>query len=252
MAAGIGVDMLEIERMERLIQRRPSVLTRVFTDEERAYCDARARPAEHYAARWAAREAVVKALGTGFAGGISFKDVSVVNGENGRPRAVLAGRALELAREQGVVEVAISISHTRDVAVANAVMVTEAVRPKPEVRVDAEREMLASFKQARVVIDELERQQQALLDDADETDDADEAAEEQLKLDVERAAAPMPSSEAELRTQSAPDAALESTPTVASTTEHAAELATPNNEYKTKAVEGENLATVENTRDAEA
>ena len=62
--AGIGVDMLEIARMERTMRRRPSFLRRVFTEEERAYCDACARPAEHYAARFAAREAVVKALGT--------------------------------------------------------------------------------------------------------------------------------------------------------------------------------------------
>ena len=65
MAAGIGVDMLEIARMERVIERRPSFLKRVFTKEERAYCGRRARPAEHYAARFAAREAVLKALGTG-------------------------------------------------------------------------------------------------------------------------------------------------------------------------------------------
>lgn len=89
MAAGIGVDMLEIARMERVIQRRPSFLKRVFTDEERAYCNSFARPAEHYAARFAAREAVLKALGTGFAEGVGIKDVSVRNDESGRPVAVL-------------------------------------------------------------------------------------------------------------------------------------------------------------------
>ena len=67
--AGIGVDMLEIDRMERVLARRPNFVRRVFTEEERAYCDKCARPAEHYAARFAAREAVVKALGTGFSDG---------------------------------------------------------------------------------------------------------------------------------------------------------------------------------------
>ena len=67
--AGIGVDMLEISRMERVMRRRPSFLRRVFTDDERAYCERCARPAEHYAARFAAREAVLKALGCGFAEG---------------------------------------------------------------------------------------------------------------------------------------------------------------------------------------
>ncbi len=86
--AGIGVDMLEIARMERTMRRRPSFLRRVFTEEERAYCDACARPAEHYAARFAAREAVVKALGTGFSNGVGFSDVSVTTDAQGRPRAL--------------------------------------------------------------------------------------------------------------------------------------------------------------------
>lgn len=172
MSAGIGVDMLEIARMERVLARRPSFVERVFTEEERAYCDRRARPAEHYAARWAAREAVVKALGTGFSGGIGVRDVSVRNDESGRPQAVLTGRALEVAQAQGVREVAISLSHTREVAVANAVMVTDEVRPKVEERVDPKREMLASFRQARTVIDELERQQLTLMLEPEETDAA--------------------------------------------------------------------------------
>ncbi len=167
MAAGIGVDMLEIARMERAIKRRPSFLKRVFTDEERAYCDSCARPAEHYAARFAAREAVLKALGTGFSEGIGFKDVSVTNDEWGKPIAVLSGRAAEVAAERGVQEVALSLSHTRDVAVANAVLVTEDVRPKVEERQDPAQELLASFKAARTVIDELERQQLSLFDRQD-------------------------------------------------------------------------------------
>jgi len=167
MAASIGVDMLEIARMERVMKRRPSFLRRVFTDEERTYCESFARPAEHYAARFAAREAVLKALGTGFSGGIGLKDVSVANDESGRPIAVLTGRAAEIAAEQGVQEVALSLSHTHDVAVANAVLVTEDVKPKVEERVDPARELLSSFKAARTVIDELERQQLSLLDAMD-------------------------------------------------------------------------------------
>ena len=177
MAAGIGVDMLEIARMERVIERRPSFLKRVFTKEERAYCDRRARPAEHYAARFAAREAVLQALGTGFSGGIGFKDVSVANDESGRPVAVLKGRAAEVAAERGVQEVALSLSHTRDVAVANAVLVTEDVRPKVEERVDPARELLASFKAARTVIDELERQQLDMLDKLSLPDAEEDAGE---------------------------------------------------------------------------
>ncbi len=154
---GIGVDMLEIARMEKVLERRPNFARRVFTKGERAYCDRMARPAKHYAARFAAREAVLKALGTGFSRGIGLADVSVVRNEAGQPEAVLAGRALEIAREQGVREVALSLSYTHDVAVANAVAVTDEVRPKVEERPDPKAELQASFRAARSVIDDLER-----------------------------------------------------------------------------------------------
>lgn len=154
--AGIGVDMLEIERMRRAMERHPRILERTFTEEERAYCDRTARPAQHYAARFAAREAVLKALGTGFSRGIGLKDVSVALDDAGRPHAVLRGRALEVAREQGVQEVALSLSYTHDVALANAVAVTAEVRPKPDRKAEASG-LAASFKEARSLIDELER-----------------------------------------------------------------------------------------------
>ena len=155
--AGIGVDMREIARMEKVLARRPSFAHRVFTEEERAYCNKTARPAQHFAARFAAREAVLKALGTGFSQGIGLADVSVVNNEAGRPEAVLAGRAREVAAEQGIVEVALSLSYTHDIAVANAVAMTDEVRPKQEERPDPKEELRASFREARSVIDELER-----------------------------------------------------------------------------------------------
>lgn len=160
MAAGIGVDMLEIARMERVMERRPNFARRVFTEEERAYCDRTARPAEHYAARFAAREAVLKALGTGFGQGVGRKDVSVSRDQNGRPVAVLAGRALEVAQAQGIVEVAISLSFTSDLAVANAMAITADARPKPKPAKQDERALIAqSFKEARSVLDKLERVQ---------------------------------------------------------------------------------------------
>lgn len=162
--AGVGVDMLEIDRMEQVLRRRPNFVRRVFTDEERAYCERTARPAEHYAARFAAREAVVKALGTGFAEGVGVRDVSVGRDEAGRPKALLSGRAAQIAREKGVREIALSISHTHDVAVANAIAVTDDVRPAPDARRDAERALANSFKEARAVLDELERVQDAELD----------------------------------------------------------------------------------------
>lgn len=155
---GIGVDLLEVERMRRSMERHPRILERVFTEEERAYCDATARPAQHYAARFAAREAVLKALGTGFSQGIGFKDVSVTRAEDGRPRAVLRGRAAEAAGERGVTEVALSLSYTHELAMANAVALTDDTRPKAQERQDAAAALAASFKAARSLLDELERE----------------------------------------------------------------------------------------------
>lgn len=158
--AAIGVDIVEIHRIEEIISRTPSFVTRLFTEEERAYCDASARPAAHYACRFAAREAVLKALGTGFGQGVGRKDVSVSRDQNGRPVAVLAGRALEVAHAQGIVEVAISLSFTSDLAVANAMAITADARPKPKPAKQDERALIAqSFKEARSVLDELERVQ---------------------------------------------------------------------------------------------
>lgn len=166
--AGIGVDMLEIARMQHALDERPYFIRRLFTEDERMYCEHTARPAEHYAGRFAAREAVLKALGLGFGNGVGIGDVSVVRDDSGRPHALLAGRAAEVALEQGVREVALSISHTHDVAVANAVAVTDVVRPKPDEKEDAAKALAVSFKEARSVIDELERVQETIMDTVDE------------------------------------------------------------------------------------
>lgn len=159
--AGIGVDIVEIDRMESALQKTPSFAEKMFTDEERAYCEGTARPAVHYAARFAAREAVLKALGTGFSQGIGRKDVSVSRDAQGRPIAVLSGRAAEIAEEQGIVEVALSLSHTAGLAVANAMTITEAARPAPKKKGEDEWAQIArSFREARSVLDELERVQE--------------------------------------------------------------------------------------------
>ena len=88
---GLGVDVCEIDRMERALARHPTMRERVFTPEERAYCDGKARPAESYAARFAAREAVIKALG-GYRGK-RWQDVSVSRHPSGAPSVVLTGNA---------------------------------------------------------------------------------------------------------------------------------------------------------------
>ena len=158
--AGIGVDIVEISRFESILTKNPAFIQNMFTDEERAYCQASARPAAHYACRFAAREAVLKALGTGFGQGVGRHDVSVSRDDRGKPHAVLTGGAEQIAHDLGVVEVAISLSFTSDLAIANAMAIPADARPKPKASKEDDRARIArSFKDARSVLDELERVQ---------------------------------------------------------------------------------------------
>jgi holo-[acyl-carrier protein] synthase len=116
--AGVGLDLLDIDRLERALERRPRLGERVFTDAERAYAEARARPARHLAARFCAKEAVAKALGIG---GFAFLDVEVVATE-GAPEVRLSGAAAERARQLDA-RLLISLTHTDATAGAVAVLV---------------------------------------------------------------------------------------------------------------------------------
>jgi holo-[acyl-carrier protein] synthase len=119
---GLGVDVCAIDRMEQALARHTTMRERVFTLEERAYCDGRARPAESYAARFAAREAVIKALG-GYRGK-RWQDISVSRQPSGAPSIVLAGNAKVRADALGIAQVLITFTHERALAVAFAVAVT--------------------------------------------------------------------------------------------------------------------------------
>ncbi len=111
----VGIDLVEIERIEQTASRfGDRFLERVFTPGERAYCDGRATA---LAARWAAKEAAAKALGTGI-GDVGWREVEVVTEAGGRPVLRLYGRAAEIAAAQGLAELAVSLSHTRTHAVA--------------------------------------------------------------------------------------------------------------------------------------
>jgi holo-[acyl-carrier protein] synthase len=118
---GLGVDICEIARMERAISRHPTFRDRVFTPEEIAYCDSKARPAESYAGRFAAREATIKALG-GYRGR-RWQDISVTRHPSGAPSVRLDGNAKRRADELGVTEVLITFTHEKTSAVAFAVAV---------------------------------------------------------------------------------------------------------------------------------
>ena len=119
-APAVGIDLLEIERLERALERRPRLAERLFTEQERRYAAARARPGQHLAARFCAKEAVAKALGLD---GWSFRDVEVLVGD-GRPSVRLFGAAAGRARALGV-RVDVSLTHSRRDAAAVAIAVPE-------------------------------------------------------------------------------------------------------------------------------
>ncbi len=154
MITGLGVDIVEIDRMRLALERTPRIRERIYSAAEREYCESRAKPEVHYALRFAAKEAVLKALGTGFSG-MRFTDVEVVREAGGRPVPKLYGRAAEVAEELGVIEMHLSLSFTHSTAVASAVAITEERRPKKDDRPDPRAELAASFKEARALLDEV-------------------------------------------------------------------------------------------------
>ena len=155
-AVGLGVDIVEIERMRKILKRSPAFARKVFSAEECRYCDATAQPAVHYATRFAAKEAVLKALGTGFSQGIGARDVEVRRTSKGRPYAVLIGRAKQVAQALGVRELPLSLSYTHTDAVACAMAITEgSVRAQQERR-DPMEELARQFKEARTMLDDLD------------------------------------------------------------------------------------------------
>ena len=122
--AGIGTDIVECLRIAQMIERHGELfLGRVYTPREIEYCSARKAATQHYAGRWAAKEAVLKAMGTGWARGISWHDIEVRNDEGGRPSIQLSGVAGEICQRRGVREMLISISHCRSHATAYALAV---------------------------------------------------------------------------------------------------------------------------------
>jgi holo-[acyl-carrier protein] synthase len=155
----MGVDIVQVERIRRVIKRSPAFVKRVFTQGERDYCDGATAPEYHYATRFAAKEAVVKALGTGFSNGIKPCDVEVTLTSKGRPVVKLHGAAARRARELGVLELPISLSYTHIEAVACAMAITENSVSAARRRVDPAVELSKRFKEARGLLDELETPQ---------------------------------------------------------------------------------------------
>ena len=156
MTVGLGVDIVEIARMRRVMERTPSFAAKVFTEAERAYCESKANPTTHYAARFAAKEAVCKALGTGIlVDGMRMTDVEVVRDSRGKPTVALHVQAAARAKDQGVLDIPLSLTYTHSVAVANAVAITEASQVERERRRDVKAELAQQFKEMRGMLDDL-------------------------------------------------------------------------------------------------
>jgi len=119
MVIGLGTDLIEIERIEHSVARfGERFLERVFTPGEIAYCQAKKGSAESFAARFAAKEAGAKALGTGISRGVSWKEFEVKRKPGQRPELHLSGRAAEIARELGVKRMSLSLTHSRQMSMA--------------------------------------------------------------------------------------------------------------------------------------
>ena len=158
---GLGVDIVEIARMKAILERTPSFKTKVFSEDERAYCESKSMPEIHYATRFAAKEAVLKALGTGFSEGIGVRDIEVVRTTKGKPTVTLYRCAQEVADDLGVLELPLSLSYTHTDAVACAMAITADSVKAAEKRVDPMEELAKQFKEARSMLDEMEAPQPA-------------------------------------------------------------------------------------------
>lgn len=127
---GIGVDIVETQRIRTSLEKfGESFLRRIFTEAEVAYCGTMQDPAPHYAARFAAKEAVAKAFGTGIGAQMEFQEIEVLRTNTGAPTCKLHGKAGKHAESLGVSQVLLSLSHSEAYAVANAVLLSGATRP---------------------------------------------------------------------------------------------------------------------------
>ncbi|HEX8202670.1 MAG TPA: holo-ACP synthase [Isosphaeraceae bacterium] len=130
---GIGTDIIECPRIGKMIEQHGELfLRRVYTEREIRYCQARKHAIEHFAGRWAAKEAILKAIGTGWTRGISWTDLEVRNAVGGQPQVLVRGAAKDAALLRGIGDIFISISHCRTYATAYALAVGSPDRPPPD------------------------------------------------------------------------------------------------------------------------
>jgi holo-[acyl-carrier protein] synthase len=131
----IGIDIVSISKIEEFISKHKNSLTTVFTAREIAYCEEKRKSEEHFAARFAAKESVLKSLGIGLGNGIEWTDVEILSSNSGKPRVCLHGEINEFASKRDIEKILISLSHCATHAVAQALVISKTVdrRHKSEI-----------------------------------------------------------------------------------------------------------------------
>ncbi len=122
MIAGIGTDIIEIARINRAIERNPGFCDKIFTQGEITYCETKANPGTSYAARFAVKEAFMKALGTGWNHEVAFKDIETISMDDGAPRLLIHGNTRIAVEKREINAMHVTISHEKDYAVATVVL----------------------------------------------------------------------------------------------------------------------------------
>lgn len=122
MIFGIGTDIIEVQRVGAVVAKGRDFIERIFAQQEIEYCENKRHKNQHYAARFAAKEAFMKALGTGWSHGIGFNQIEVTHAASGQPEIILHGKALEIADEMEIVRIHISLSHLKEYAIATVIL----------------------------------------------------------------------------------------------------------------------------------
>lgn len=122
MIYGVGIDNIEVHRIKKQIVRSDSFKKKIFTEREIEYCESQVNYAQCFAARFAAKEAFMKALGTGWTQGVSFSQIEIINEENGRPVLNVQGKAEGLIRKLNITQLHVSVSHLKDYAIAVVIL----------------------------------------------------------------------------------------------------------------------------------
>lgn len=120
---GIGTDIIEVERIEKQLENNSGLKEKLFTPGEIAYCETKKNKAQHYAARFAAKEAFLKAIGTGWRDGLQFNEVEVTNDQLGKPLIVLYGKTKDFVAEINITNIQVSLTHIKDMV--NAIVIIE-------------------------------------------------------------------------------------------------------------------------------